>query len=225
MTVKNTQTKEEYNKEINEAIGRVQNGQFVSNEDAIKEIEEITTEEVTKINKPVLFLDHDGVICLSTEWGSRFKNKEGLDSAFDRFNDKAIKVLNQIIEETDCEIVISSDWRFHAPLEQMQELYRIRGIKKVPIGYTTTGLDWKKFIGIYPDNELEATRSFEILNWLKNHPEVTKWVAVDDLDMNERYGEITGNFKYGLKNFVHTPRSKEGIKQCGIKEKIIKFLK
>jgi len=30
---------------------------------------------------------------------------------------------------------------------------------------------------------------------------------------------------YGLKNFVHTPRSNEGIKQSGIKEKIIKFLK
>ena len=33
---------------------------------------------------------------------------------FDRFNDKAIKVLNEIIEATDCEIVISSDWRFHS---------------------------------------------------------------------------------------------------------------
>jgi hypothetical protein len=46
----------------------------------------------------ILFLDHDGVICLSSEWGSRFKNKEGLDSVFDRFNEKAVRVLNQIIE-------------------------------------------------------------------------------------------------------------------------------
>jgi len=29
---------------------------------------------------------------------------------------------------------------------------------------------------------------------------------------------------WGLDNFVHTPRSGEGIKQSGIKEKIIKFL-
>lgn len=210
--------KKTYNKEIDEAVERVNNGQSVSNEEVMKEIDNLFV-------KPVIFLDHDGVICLSTEWGSRLKNKEGLDSVFDRFNDKAIKVLNQIIEETDCEIVISSDWRFHAPLEQMQELYRIRGIKKVPIGYTTTGLDWKQYRTITPNNELEATRSFEILNWLEAHPEVTKWVAVDDLDMNERYGDISGNFRYGLKNFVHTPRSSEGIKQSGVKEKIIKFLK
>ena len=77
-----------------------------------------------------IFLDHDGVICLSTEWGSRYKNKEGLDSVFDRFNKKATNVLNEIIEATDCEIVISSDWRFHASLSDMRELYKIRGIKK-----------------------------------------------------------------------------------------------
>jgi hypothetical protein len=59
----------------------------------------------------ILVLDHDGVLCLSTEWGSRFKNKEGFDSLFDRFNDKAIKTLNQIIEETDCEILVVLRYR------------------------------------------------------------------------------------------------------------------
>ena len=166
----------------------------------------------------VLFLDHDGVICLSSEWGSRFKNKEGLDSAFDRFNDKAIKVLNEIIEETDCEIVISSDWRFHAPLEQMQELYRIRGIKKSPIAYTRSDLDWKLAKDVAPNLELEVTRSLEILSWLEDNPQVTHWVAVDDMDLSKR-------LDWGLENFVRTPKSDEGIKQCGIKDKILKFLK
>mgnify|MGYP003703952731 CR=1 FL=1 len=55
----------------------------------------------------VIFLDHDGVICLSTEWGGRFKKqrKAGrklsqsiaslpVESRFDNFNKKAIKILN-----------------------------------------------------------------------------------------------------------------------------------
>lgn len=172
----------------------------------------------------VIFLDHDGVICLSTEWGSRFKNKEGLDSTFDRFNDKAIKVLNKIIEETDCEIVISSDWRFHATLEQMQELYKIRGIKKLPIDYTPSlTFTTSNFSNSYA--EPNESRSYEIKDWLKKHPEVTHWVAVDDLDMSNHFGPISGNHIWGLDNFVHTPRSSEGIKQSGIKEKIIEFLK
>ena len=47
---------------------------------------------------------------------------------------------------------------------------------------------------------------------LDTHPEITKWVAVDDLPMDK------------LKNFIHTVRPDEGIKQKGIKEKIIKLL-
>ena len=166
----------------------------------------------------VIFLDHDGVICLASEWGSRFKNKEGLDSAFDRFNQKAIKVLNQILDETDAEIVISSDWRFHCTIEQMQELYKIRGIRKYPIDFTThivdiAGLDY-----------LEHNRQKEIKDWLENHPEVTDWVAVDDLNMSPEYCKKWGGSD-GLSNFVHTPKVTEGIKQSGIKDKIIKYLK
>ena len=58
----------------------------------------------------VLFLDFDGVICLSSEWGGRYK-KKGFDSnpetpmdiRMDSFNQKAVKVLNEIVEKTGCE--------------------------------------------------------------------------------------------------------------------------
>lgn len=156
----------------------------------------------------ILFLDHDGVICLSTEWGSRFKNKDGLDSAFDRFNQKAIKVLNEIIDKTDCEIVISSDWRYYCSLDTMQRLYKERGIIKSPIAYTRNDLD----IDVTPNRQLEETRVAEIKTYIEEN-KIEKWVAVDDMDLSN------------LKNFVQTPRSKEGIKQSGVKDKIIKFLK
>ena len=56
----------------------------------------------------VIFLDHDGVICLATEWGGRHKkrHKAGckkdakdmpLDLRFDNFNPKAVNILNDII--------------------------------------------------------------------------------------------------------------------------------
>ena len=156
----------------------------------------------------MLFLDHDGVICLSSEWGSRYKNKEGMDSVFDRFNQKAIKVLNEVIESTDCEIVISSYWRFHASLSQMRELYKTRGILKSPIGFT----DYIKSTAA----DLEHSRAQEIIKWMDIHDTKNqmKFCAVDDLDMS----------LWLTDNFVHTPRSSEGIKQSGVKEKIIKVL-
>jgi hypothetical protein len=178
----------------------------------------------------ILILDHDGVICLADNWGGRFKKKgfdsnpeTPLDIRNDDFDKKAVKILNEIVEETGCEIVTSSDWKRQGTLKQMQEMYITRGIKP-PIGMTDffkNLLNDGKVPGHFEftfDNSLEIERSCEILHWLSEHPEVTHWVAVDDLDM-------TLNDSWGLENFVLTPRKREGIKQSGIKDKIIKFLK
>lgn len=197
----------------------------------------------------VLFLDNDGVICLSNNWGGRAKKwakyrsenpnsstdkKDApVDIRFDNFDEKAIRVLNSILEESGAEIVVSSDWRFHASLEELGDYYESQGIIKRPISTTSRTEDinpelWK-YLRFRADLELE--RSIEILDWLEKHPEVTNWVAVDDLNMSIDYlskhfthKDPDNNEKPGLTNFVHTPRSNEGIKQSGVKEKILKFL-
>jgi hypothetical protein len=144
---------------------------------------------------------------------------------FDNFNQKAIQTLNEILEETGAEIVVSSDWKRWANVEEMGEYYESKGIIKKPIALTTNlgQCDW------YSDQtwiwsprwDLEMTRVIEIKQFLHDHPEVTHWVAVDDLDMGKN-GEDWKN--WGLDNFVLTPSGNEGIKQTGIKEKILKFL-
>ena len=176
----------------------------------------------------VIFLDHDGVVCLSTEWGGRSKKKlkylkeypgtekVPVEFRLDNFNKKAVDVLNDILKQTGAEIVVSSDWKGHATLEELKEMYIKYGVIKSPIDITPN-----HYFGRY---ELEMTRCSEIKDWLEEHPEVTHWVAVDDLDLSEKFGAISGNSNGGLKNFVLTPKSSEGIKQSGIKEKILKFL-
>jgi len=188
----------------------------------------------------VIFLDNDGVICLAHNWGSRFKkqnrskyatvadNNLSVFERFDDFDKKAIKVLNAILEETNAEIVVSSDWQNFATLEELGEFYESQGIIKKPIGVTkemgALEFDDLEDFPWLRQFDLEQHRSLEILQWLKYHPKVTNWVAVDDLDMSARYGEISGNLSWGLTNFVWTPRSREGIKQSGVKEKIVAFL-
>lgn len=202
----------------------------------------------------VIFLDNDGVICLSNNWGSRFKKQKAfftednprkgfgnngpVEVRFDNFDKKAVKVLNSILEETGAEIVVSSDWRFHANLDELGDYYEAQGIIKRPIGVTEKFhfRDWLEegFIkdhGEFPwsrHEDLEQKRHFEIKRWLRDHPEVTHWVAVDDLNMGihisaSSYGPHDRD--WGLENFVWTPLTAEGIKQSGVKDKILNFLR
>ena len=59
-----------------------------------------------------------------------------LECRFDDFDKKAIKLLNSILEETGAEIVVSSDWKLHATLEELGDYYIEQGISKRPIAFT-----------------------------------------------------------------------------------------
>jgi len=191
-----------------------------------------------------IFLDHDGVICLSNNWGGRTKkwskyrseNPESssdkrdapVEVRFDDFDEKAVRILNQILEETGAEIVVSSDWKRWANVEEMGEYYESKDIIRKPIALTPDlgdctweNEDRENWVWS-PRWDLEMSRVVEIRQYLHDHPEITHWVAIDDLHL----GKTDESWKnWGLTNFVLTPRSNEGIKQSGIKEKILKYLK
>jgi hypothetical protein len=108
-------------------------------------------------------------------------------------------------------------------VDEMGEYYESKGIIKKPIALTpdlgqcTWYSDW-----IWSSQwDLEMTRVIEIKQYLHDHPEITHWVSIDDLNMGKN-GEAWKD--WGLDNFVLTPSSSEGIKQSGIKDKILKFL-
>ena len=184
----------------------------------------------------VIFLDHDGVICLSDNWGNRFKKQKSwgkrklsmsplsmpVEYRFDNFDEEAVKVLNEILEETGAEIVVSSDWKNWATVEEMGEYYESKGIIKKPIAFTDSILydDYDDFPW-HNKSELEQTRSLEIAQYIGQNPVITHWVAIDDLNMS--LTDVDGK-TWGLKNFVLTPEDKEGIKQTGIKEKVLEYL-
>jgi len=160
----------------------------------------------------VLFLDHYGVLCLSTKPVTRTEFSmptadEFADTGitfFSDFDTEAVAALNDIIQRTGAEIVISSDWKRETTLIGMCEFYQKQGIKKMPLAYT----DWMPGAPTYHEQ-----RAGEINAWLDQHPEITHWCAVDDLYMAT-----------WLTNFAWAKCVDQGIKDPAVQSQIIQLL-
>lgn len=163
--------------------------------------------------KKIIFLDIDGVMATANDFDKSMDNPWNSY----RFDSKAVVVLNSILKETGAEIILSSDWKYHYSLTEMNDIFTHNGVIKGPIGFTPSSKN-------YNATTLEWGRADEINMWMEMHnvKNDLKWVAVDDLNLSEFYAEKVGGT--GLTNFVHCPKIMEGIKQTGVKDKILKFL-
>lgn len=166
-------------------------------------------ETPTTANKKILFLDHDGVICVNVpphQYACAWDNPWKVHP----FCKKCVRELNRIIEITNCEIVVSSDWRHYFTLEQLGDIYEANGIVKKPIA-VTAHITLKD---VDPDRKFELERKEEIHQWVVNN-NITKYCVVDDMELFEK------NHKDN--HFAHTNYLK-GIKHMGIGGKIIEIL-
>ena len=158
------------------------------------------------ITKPIIFLDIDGVLATDSEYET--KKTHPLLKCYP-FNKKCVKVFNAIIEEINPVIILSSDWKYHFTKDEMNEIFLWNGINTIVTDFVPKGTNFT-----YSKHYLEECRAAEILDYVGKH-KITNYVAVDDLHM--------GRWLNG--NFVYCARPNEGIKQSGVKEKIINVLK
>lgn len=129
----------------------------------------------------VVFVDIDGV--LVTHHTCRFVEV----TTMARFDSRAIKQLNRIVELGKAEVVISSTWRLLYSKSELLDKFVREGF----IG---------KFHEDWRTKELWTKRGEEVKEWLDRHPEVTHWVCIDD-DTDFRHDS----------NLVKTDFFKEGL--------------
>ena len=120
----------------------------------------------------VIFLDIDGVLNHEEhyKWLHNTDEPTPLQRTYPytEFNPKSCQLLKEIVEETGAEIVVSSSWRLDG-LAKLNKLFRFFGLPNA--------------IDITPC--LNTARGIEIGAWLAAHPEVDKYVILDDdEDMN-----------------------------------------
>ena len=150
----------------------------------------------------VIFLDIDGPLA-TDECGSVRIEKFGVKIYL--WNEKCCNVLNEILNETGAEIVLSSDWRKYFTLDQLDEIFKMNKIVKSPIAVT----DQDKY---RLSSSGDIDRIYQIDRFLKNNS-IKKWVSVDDMDLKSDI----------VSNFVHV-ETELGLSADGVKEKLILFL-
>lgn len=151
----------------------------------------------------VIFLDFDGVITTS-------KSRYNLDIS-------KVRLLGEIIEATDSKIVISSSWRHNTLEDTIDYLSKISN--RVPfifpyldkvIGITSRMYSFKLH---QPSTHFRIPRGLEIDQYLEEHPEIKRYIILDD----------DSDMLLSQKDFFVKTNSLKGLKKKDIK-KAIKIL-
>lgn len=130
-----------------------------------------------------LFLDIDGVLN-SSFWNDSHQREISDGTLID---EEKIKLLACLVNKANPKIILHSGWRiwFDPALTPL----RVEAKRLVAL----LGKEGLHIDGVTPDlttEEIRKTKKFslvkaeEILLWLKSHPDVTKWVVLDDLDLH-----------------------------------------
>lgn len=112
----------------------------------------------------ILFLDVDGVL----NNANTLKNQGRTGWPLNHLDASRIELLNQIVEETDCRIVLSSSWRVLFEWSAFAQVLTQKGFRHPD-----------KFIGQTPRANFD-NRGMEIAHWLQQNKEVTSFVILDD---------------------------------------------
>jgi hypothetical protein len=162
----------------------------------------------------MLFLDLDGVLATNKEF---FMNAANFQRKYDwakelnvnyPFNKGCVDIFNELVELSDLEVVLSSDWKDHYTLDQMDTIFLENGIKKSPTYKTGNRVNTNS------PNDLEINRYFQIMDFVNEH-NPDNWLVLDDLKLSPFF-EKDGN---GDKFFL--TKSSEGLKQSGLKDKLL----
>ncbi len=160
-----------------------------------------------------IFLDIDGVLATHKEFmlnRTKFRSSDKRAAELGipyPYNPDCVKIFNEILESTETQIVLSSDWKHHFSLHDMNEIFKHNGIIQSIVAFTDD--DMVMF------NNITLNRAHQIEKYIKDK-QIENWIALDDLWLHKYMDNSDGRF--------FLTKDMEGLKQSGLKDKIIKKL-
>lgn len=128
----------------------------------------------------VIFLDIDGVLNSDIWYKKQAAQKKASMNLNDHLDKEAIRLLNKIITQTNANVVLSSTWRKHYALEEIQAIFDNKGFLGHIIAKTPDLVGMNEYF----------TRGNEILKWCKENEallgkkyvDFKEYVILDDKD-------------------------------------------
>lgn len=132
---------------------------------------------MNQLQRPVVFLDFDDVICLNSPYGGYDAklaiNDESSEIWARLFDEKSKKNLQTLNDKFAPWYVISSSWWWLFDKDELVEVMQRSGLYFVADNLHST---WAT-----PKQSRQGMRAAEVKNWLALHPEFSNlWVVVDD---------------------------------------------
>lgn len=135
----------------------------------------------------VIFLDVDGVLN-SNFWVEDNQKEISEDTLIEK---EKVELLRQIVCETGASIVMHSGWRFwfdenlKPKRKEAKQFLTILQNHELKIFSVTQDFATEE---IRKTKKFSLVKAKEILAWIEMHPEIEKWLVIDDLDLNN--GEV-----------------------------------
>ena len=154
--------------------------------------------------RKVIFLDIDGVL-QPTTYENRFNHdldklcedlslkyqdenyleidKYDVGAVYYDWKEEAVNNLKRLLDETKAEIVLSSTWKRYNTFDNLKRLFKIHELDTF-------------LVEIVPFVQYEGNKKDDLIKYLNNHPDLTRYVVIDDMNMEEFFSG----------HFVHTKR-------------------
>lgn len=137
------------------------------------------------MRRKIIFIDIDGPLA----WGTWNDGKVTISGGVEDFTipypwvKEDCDALQRICEETNADLVVSSDWKKHFTFNQLKRIFWHYGITAGRLVDITTHQDlWNKMSRTSIDHE----RALEVAKWARDN-KITNWIAIDDLDLYHNF--------------------------------------
>jgi len=140
------------------------------------------------MRRKIIFIDVDGPLAWNTWDDGKVTIRGGVEDFQIPYPwvKEDCEALQKICDETNAELVVSSDWKKHFTFNQLKRIFWHYGITARLIDITTHQDLWNKM----SRSSLEHERALEIAKWAKDN-KISNWIAIDDLDLYHAFKWLT----------------------------------